>query len=414
MVVNEKLKKYGIEIIDKLVENGFQAFFVGGYIRDLLLKREINDIDIATDAHPEKVMSIFSRVIPTGLKHGTVTVIIDNIPFEVTTFRSEGKYFDYRRPAEVFFVSSLIEDLKRRDFTINAMAMNKDDQIIDPFNGQAAIDNKLIIAVGSAAERFTEDPLRMLRAIRFAAQLNFKIEENTWKSILESASLIRYIANERIKIELIKTINSVNPELGINLLIKSRMINWINGFENVKLLNTDFLANQLLSKTDDLLIRMAILLNGFSVSERKGIMKQLRFSNLEINNINKLYSAIELIQIDHYNNLKASLIKTDLGTCQKAINYLFISSVLNSIDKEKLLAELSELDSTLTVRNSSDLVITGRDLVEVFNKPGGPWLSKILEVLTYKVQFEGLQNEYNLLIKTAKEYLAEENRGVEK
>lgn len=414
MIQKEKLRKYGIEIITKLAENGFQAYFVGGYIRDLLLKREINDIDIATDAHPEKVMSIFSRVIPTGLKHGTVTVIIDNISFEVTTFRSEGKYLDFRRPTEVFFVPSLIEDLKRRDFTINAMAMSYDDQIIDPFNGRDAIVNKLIIAVGSAEERFTEDPLRMLRAIRFAAQLNFMIEEKTWKSILLNASLIRHIANERIKIELFKTINSANPELGIKLLINSEMINWINGLEYINLPNTDFLENQLLSKTDDLLIRVAILLNNLSISERKNIMKQLRFSKLEINNINRLYSAIELIQLDYYNNLKAGLIKTDLRTCQKAIIFLFITGALNSAEREKLLAELRELDSTLTVRNSSDLVITGKDLVETFNRSGGPWLSRVLEVLTYKVQYEGLPNEYNLLIRTAREYLAEEDRGVEK
>lgn len=405
---NEKLKKYGVEIISKLMDNGYQAYFVGGYIRDIFLKREINDIDIATDAHPEKVMSIFSKAIPTGLKHGTVTVLIDNFSFEVTTFRTESEYFDYRRPNQVFFVSSLFEDLKRRDFTVNAMAMTVDNQIIDPFNGSAAIENRMIKTVGSAKERFSEDPLRMLRAIRFAAQLDFTIEENTWQSILENASLIRFIAKERIKSELIKIIDSVNPELGIDLLIQSNMINWIKGLENISITNTPFLAKRLLVKTDDLIIRIAILLNSCSISERKSIMKQLRFSNKEINGINRLYSAMELIQSGNYNNLITALIKTDLETCQQAINFLYIMGSLNLVETEQLLATLSVLDSTLTVRNSGDLVITGGDLIDFFHKPGGPWLSKVLDMLTYKVQYEGLPNEFNLLIETAKEYLAEE------
>jgi len=413
MVLDEKLKKHGIEIISRLIDNGFQGYFVGGYIRDNLLKREINDIDIATDAHPEKVMSIFSRVIPTGLKHGTVTVLIDNSPFEVTTFRSEGKYLDYRRPAEVFFVSNLDEDLKRRDFTINAMAMTIDGQIIDPYNGRTAIENKLITAVGPAEDRFSEDPLRMLRAIRFAAQLNFTIEKNTWKSIVDNSPLLRYIANERIKIELFKIINSANPDLGIELLIKSNMINWIKGLENIRV-SDDMLANQVLSKTDDVIIRIVMLLNSFSISERRTIMKQLRFSNMEINNINRLFSAIELIQIDAYNNLKASLIKTDLETCQKAIDFLNITGAIEHVEMEKLLTFLSDLDSTLTVRKSTDLVLTGRDLIEVFNRPSGPWLNRVLEMLTYKVQYEGLPNEYEQLLKTTEKYLSEENRGVEK
>lgn len=408
MTQNENLKKNGMEIISKLIDNGYQGYFVGGFIRDIILKHKINDIDIATDAHPEKVMSIFSKVIPTGLKHGTVTVIINNLPFEVTTFRTESKYLDYRRPDRVYFVSTLVDDLRRRDFTINAMAMSIDEKIIDPFNGQADIENRIIKTVGSADERFTEDPLRMLRAIRFAAQLNFTIEENTWNSILKNASLIQYIANQRIKSELIKIINSANPELGIDLFIKSNMINWIKGLKKPSIFNTTFLTEKLLSKTDDLVIRITILLNFLCISDYKSLMRQLRFSNMEITNINRLYSAIELFQLDNYNSLKAALIKTDIVTCQKAIEFLYIMGALNLSQMEQLLHKLTELDSTLTVRNSNDLVITGRDLIDVFHKPGGPWLSRVLDILTHKVQYEGLPNEYNLLIKAAKDILQKE------
>lgn len=408
MTQNENLKKNGMEIISKLIDNGYQGYFVGGFIRDIILKHKINDIDIATDAHPEKVMSIFSKVIPTGLKHGTVTVIINNLPFEVTTFRTESKYLDYRRPDRVYFVSTLVDDLRRRDFTINAMAMSIDEKIIDPFNGQADIENRIIKTVGSADERFTEDPLRMLRAIRFAAQLDFTIEENTWNSILKNASLIQYIANERIKSELIKIINSANPELGIDLFIKSNMMNWIKGLKKPSIFNTTFLTEKLLSKTDDLVIRITILLNFLCISDYKSVMRQLRFSNMEITNINRLYSAIELFQLDNYNSLKAGLIKTDIVTCQKAIDFLYIMGALNLSQVEQLMDKLTELDSTLTVRNSNDLVITGRDLIDVFHKPGAPWLSRVLDILTHKVQYEGLPNEYNLLIKAAKDILQKE------
>ena len=166
-------------IIDKFKENGFESYAVGGCVRDSLINRKVNDWDITTNAKPEDTINIFEKTVPTGIKHGTVTVILDKENFEVTTYRIDGEYKDGRHPEEVQFVSELKEDLSRRDFTINAMAYNEENGLIDYFKGLEDLDNKIIRAVGNADKRFEEDALRMLRAIRFAAQLGFEIEEST-------------------------------------------------------------------------------------------------------------------------------------------------------------------------------------------------------------------------------------------
>jgi tRNA nucleotidyltransferase (CCA-adding enzyme) len=166
-------------IIKQLKAHGHEAYFVGGAVRDFLLRRPIGDVDIATSALPEEVMRIFPKTIGVGVEHGTVMVLHEGTPYEVTTFRTEGKYEDYRRPESVTFVRSLHEDLKRRDFTMNAIAMNEHGQMIDPFAGQEAIKRKMIQTVGDAKARFSEDALRMMRALRFVSQLGFYLSEET-------------------------------------------------------------------------------------------------------------------------------------------------------------------------------------------------------------------------------------------
>ena len=200
------------KIISVLQDAGFEAYAVGGCIRDSLLGRTPNDWDITTSAKPMEVKALFSHTIDTGIQHGTVTILLDREGFEVTTYRIDGEYEDGRHPKEVSFTGSLEEDLKRRDFTINALAYNETAGLIDIFEGQKDLKDGIIRCVGNAEERFTEDALRMLRAIRFSAQLGYRIEENTLAAIHKLAGNLEKISAERIQTELLKLIVSPHPD----------------------------------------------------------------------------------------------------------------------------------------------------------------------------------------------------------
>ncbi len=199
-------------IIEELNRQGFEAYAVGGCVRDMVLGREPEDWDITTSAKPLEVKKLFRRTVDTGIQHGTVTVLLDKEHFEVTTYRLDGIYEDNRHPKEVSFTSSLTEDLKRRDFTINAMAYNEREGFVDLFGGLADIEKGIIRCVGSATERFDEDALRILRAIRFSAQLGFAIEEETLKAIRDKAAHLSHISAERIRAELTKLLLSEHPD----------------------------------------------------------------------------------------------------------------------------------------------------------------------------------------------------------
>ncbi len=199
-------------IIHMLNENGHEAYAVGGCVRDVLLGREPQDWDITTSARPEEVKALFRRTIDTGIEHGTVTIMIDKTGYEVTTYRVDGEYEDHRHPKEVLFTPNLTEDLKRRDFTINAMAYNEESGIVDKFGGKEDMERHLIRAVGNPTDRFNEDALRMLRAIRFAGQLDFHIEETTLGAIKEISQTLDHVSAERIRVELTKLLCSQGPE----------------------------------------------------------------------------------------------------------------------------------------------------------------------------------------------------------
>lgn len=191
-----------VTIISTLEAHGHEAYLVGGCVRDFLMGVQPKDYDICTSALPEDVLVLFDRTIPTGIKHGTITVIINRLPFEVTTFRIDSEYTDHRRPDEVQFSRSLEDDLKRRDFTINAIAFHPQHGIIDPFGGLGDIQNKIIRAVGAPIERFQEDALRMLRAVRFKARLGFSVDPATQEAIVALSKTIRYVSRERILAEM--------------------------------------------------------------------------------------------------------------------------------------------------------------------------------------------------------------------
>ena len=197
---------------DTLLAAGFAAHPVGGCVRDLLLGRVPGDWDVTTSARPETVQSLFPHTIPTGIKHGTITVIEDDIPIEVTTFRLESGYGDFRHPDRVSFDTNLTGDLSRRDFTVNAMALDEHLDVIDPFGGKSDLERRIIRAVGEPERRFSEDALRILRGIRFAAQLGFEIEPDTAAAMKICAPLVDKVSAERIKTEVEKTLLSSNPK----------------------------------------------------------------------------------------------------------------------------------------------------------------------------------------------------------
>lgn len=204
----KKVKK----IIQTLKSHGYEAYAVGGCVRDSILERTPEDWDITTSALPEETKALFDRTFDTGIEHGTITVLMGNEGFEVTTYRIDGKYEDNRHPKEVTFTRCLREDLLRRDFTINAMAYNEEEGIIDIFGGLEDLKKGIIRCVGNAKERFGEDALRILRAVRFSAQLGFSIEEETKDGIVALAPTLQQISAERIQVELIKMLTSPNPE----------------------------------------------------------------------------------------------------------------------------------------------------------------------------------------------------------
>ena len=204
------------EIIEKLRYAGHEAYIVGGCVRDSILEKDPADWDITTSASPVEIKELFPYTIDTGIEHGTVTVMIDHQPFEVTTYRVDGKYQDHRRPTQVHFTKSLKEDLLRRDFTNNAMAYNDDDGLIDLYGGLADLKNGMIRCVGEAAQRFDEDALRILRALRFQAQLGFQVEEETKAAIRRQARFLKDISAERIQVELDKLLVSDHPEVLID------------------------------------------------------------------------------------------------------------------------------------------------------------------------------------------------------
>lgn len=251
---------------------GRQAWFVGGAIRDSLLGRPVSDYDVATDATPDEIVRLFRRVIPTGIKHGTVTVLWKGWKIETTTFRSEGSYSDGRHPDEVSFGASIEEDLGRRDFTINAMAWNPfEKRLADPYRGREDLEARLVRAVGRASDRFDEDGLRILRAIRFASQLGFTIEAETRMALAERRQRLASVSAERIRDEFSKILGSPRPSIGLRLMEESQILELIlpelakaRGVEQKGLHRFDVLDHLLLSADaveNRLPLRLAALLH---------------------------------------------------------------------------------------------------------------------------------------------------------
>lgn len=274
--------EYVAKIIERLESRGFEAYIVGGSVRDMVIGKAPNDFDVTTSALPEQTLEAFAdfRTIPTGLKHGTVTVLSDGEPIEITTFRIDGKYLDSRRPESVEFTDDVTADLSRRDFTVNAMAYNQARGFIDPFGGSEDIKNRIIRAVGEPCRRFDEDALRIMRAFRFSAQLGFEIEADTLAAAGDLAPKLTNIARERIGCEFIKLLCAPNPLYSLELMRELGIFGYITEgyFPSTQTLSALHRA----PATER--IRLGIFMSECE-SERMGeILKGLKLSNKLLSN----------------------------------------------------------------------------------------------------------------------------------
>ncbi|NLL29455.1 MAG: CCA tRNA nucleotidyltransferase [Clostridiales bacterium] len=428
-------------IINELYKNKFDAFIVGGCLRDLLLNLEPKDYDIATSAKPDNVMSLFNKTIPTGIKHGTVTVVINNNNYEVTTFRTEGDYLDNRHPSSVDFVTDIREDLSRRDFTVNALAYNDKLGLIDYFNGINDLKNKIIRCVGHADKRFKEDALRMLRAIRFSCQLGFKIENKTFEAIINNANLIKNISKERIRDELCKILISNSPSKGIDMLQKTGLLEFIipelNLLVNYSPLsikhNRDVFGHTLKVmdnlEGNNLTLMLAALLHDVgklntltleadgvyrfpkhnvegSVMSKK-ILRDLKFDNYTVNSVSKLIEHHLVLQVN-YMPTRYEIKKYLLEVGEDIVYLLFElqKADIRALDNPKpFLNKVDYIKDTVKDILSNkeplyikDLVINGEDLIKEFNIPRGKLIGDILNHLLDEVlKNPDLNNKENLL-----------------
>ena len=269
------IPEYVKKVVNTLNKNGFEAFVVGGAVRDAMLGQNPDDWDVTTNAPAERTKECFDRHFDTGIKHGTITVLMDKKPVEVTTYRIDGEYKDNRRPETVAFTTDIKEDLKRRDFTINAMAYNDEVGLVDLYGGADDLKNKIIRCVGDADTRFGEDALRIMRAIRFAARLGFEIEEKTFCSIVKNRFLLENISVERIQSELVKMLETSD---NLQLLFKS-------GVAEVILPEVDFKTVNLSVPTDKETKLSALLYN---VDDSRDFFNRLKFDNDTKHNVLKI------------------------------------------------------------------------------------------------------------------------------
>lgn len=426
-------------IIRTLKKNGYKAYVVGGSIRDMLLNIPVYDWDITTDAPPKKVVSLFKKAIPTGIKYGTVTVVLYDGDFEVTTFRKDESYTDGRRPDKVKFTKDINEDLSRRDFTINAMAMDPEDgKVIDPFNGQEDIKKKLIRAVGDPLQRFSEDGLRVLRACRFAAKLGFEIEERTFEAISKTLKVFKKVSPERIHDELFKMMSAAKPSAGFEYMRKSGILKLILpelaaciGVSQPENYHAHDVYYHSIYSCDNApkelpTVRIAALLHDISkpackkeetfynheivgMETAKKIMKRLKFSNDDIKEISNLIRHHMFNYTPEWSDSAVRRFTRNVGT--DSIEDLFILRIadVKAMKKDLDYSYLKELKRRIkriideqNALRVTDLRVNGRDIMKKLKIKEGPVVGEILRFLLEKVLDEPALNSRKKLLEIAR------------
>ena len=391
-------------IIDRIYENNYEAYIVGGCVRDSLLKLEPNDYDITTNATPDIILDIFKdfRCIETGIEHGTVSVLIDGDIYEITIYRIEGEYRDHRRPDNVDFTSDLREDLKRRDFTINSMAYNEKEGLVDLFGGQKDLDKKIIKTVGNPYDRFNEDGLRMVRAIRFSSKLDFDMEEETLLAIYDNAKIIENISLERITDEFTKIILSNKIE-NLIYLFKTKLLNYLNISEenDEEKINKLYEEIKIINKMEMDITKRLVVLDYFIEKleiKCKSLCEELIYSKKIIKDHNTILSTLKNIKMEELDKFAVKKILNEIGRdlFQK---YLDISEIIfkNAKNTVDILREIEENNECYTIKN---LKVNGNDIISLGyeNKEIG----KVLDEILNEVMKNPSLNDRNYLMKRYK------------
>ncbi len=375
------------EIIGILIKNGYEAYAVGGCVRDSIIHRVPGDWDITTSANPYQVKTLFRRTIDTGIDHGTVTVMIGKNGYEVTTFRIDGEYEDSRHPNSVEFTSSLIEDLQRRDFTINAMAYNEERGIVDEFQGEQDLKSGIIRCVGDPEERFQEDALRMLRAVRFSAQLGFTIEEKTAQAILKLSYLINKISKERIHTELNKILVSEHPEYIEQACLLGLTKETFSVFDKIedKKIGLEFVC----FVPKEIGFKYAALLYSAGENRVYKMLKELKLDNHTVNQAVMLTKYLNVyIEWDQVTIRKFACIigKDELIQVLKFKELFY--KVIKDTKMVTHIQNLQKLFQTIIDNNDcikiADLAVNGRDLINIGIQPGiemGTMLKHLLDIV---------------------------------
>lgn len=386
-----KLPDYVLKAINLLETNNYEVYVVGGAVRDYLLGITPSDYDLSTNATPEEIKQVFANyfTIDTGIKHGTVTVMIDHKLLEITTYREEEGYIDFRRPSKVTFIKNIKSDLARRDFTINAICFNR--KFLDLHDGINDLENKIIKAIGKPEERFTEDPLRILRALRFASTLDFEIEKATKNAVLKYFPLLKKVSKERINVELSKLLVGKN--------VKQILIEYKDLLEKYifKFRLSNMHINVIDEVSNDLVTKVSLLYLNSDIDDVTKSLKELKFPNKFIKKI---------VNVLKYYGYKIVNNEVEMLKVLKVVEYVTLGIILdlkNTLEKGKYQAEINLYQNLKAkVLRINDLKINGRDLIKIGFKEG-LIIRNTLERLLDDV-INGLENERNSLIKKAKEY----------
>ena len=370
MVIDNFRDKFkgAIDILKIFNRNGYEAYFVGGCVRDYLLGEEFSDIDITTNALPEEVKKIFRKSIDTGIQHGTVTILVNGEGYEVTTFRTEDEYTNHRAPEKVEFVSNLREDLDRRDFTINAMALDSNGKLYDYHKGESDLTCKVIKTVNNPNNRFYEDALRMLRAFRFSSKLGFEIEKDTLEAIKKNAELIKFVSIERIVNEFKKLLSGKGNLRSLELLLDSKLNTYIPFLEEIEIIQ-DFSKYSfcqslyILSKINDISF---------------DILKELKLSNKEV----KLIKEFDKINTDFVRKIPLELIlyKYNFEDVVFIAEY-FSYNNRNNIENCKL-----------TINSFDEVDITSQEIISTIGEKPGPWIKSVVSELEHEILLNRLDN----------------------
>ncbi len=382
-------------IISTIESHGCEAYAVGGCVRDSILGRKPDDWDITTSAIPMQVKACFKRTVDTGIKHGTVTVMIDKTGYEVTTYRIDGEYKDGRHPENVEFSVRLTDDLMRRDFTINAMAYNDRIGLVDEFDGIGDLHRKVVRCVGNARERFTEDALRMMRAVRFSAQLGFEIDKDTFEAIIELAPNIAKVSMERVQVELIKTLMSDNPDYvclykdtGLFREILPQVHNVLSGKYAVKVLTMLRCA----PKTP--VLKYAALLSSLSADDARETLKRLKLDNYTVDTVTALIKNAKIVIDENEPSVREALHKYGkemvglmmeyermvITTSEEIMGVAMASRKKHLNVIEYMYRDIIERGDCISIK---DLDINGNDLMEygLSGKKIGETLEKLLYIV---------------------------------